>query len=183
MSPMSRRFRPTDAFVDESIRGRRYIMGCVLVEARHLSVLRPVMDELSVTTSRIHFNNETDDQKRRVLDAIADMPIQAFATVCAKGHQTDEFRARAECVAEIVREVQSRGVVSLVLESRQDDRDDERVIMRTRTKETFMVFEHRPGKLERMLWIADAVTWAVGSGHAWTNRLGGVLTDVIELQP
>ena len=183
MSPMSRRFRPTDAFVDESIRGRRYIMGCVLVEARHLSVLRPAMDELSVTTSRIHFNNETDDQKRRVLDAIADMPIQAFATVCAKDHQTDEFRARAECVAEIVREVQSRGVVSLVLESRQDDRDDERVIMRTRTKETFMVFEHRPGKLERMLWIADAVTWAVGSGHAWTNRLGGVLTDVIELQP
>ena len=50
-------------------------------------------------------------------------------------------------------------------------------------KESFMVFEHRPGKLERMLWIADAVTWAVGSGHAWTNRLGGVLTDVIELQP
>ena len=70
---MSRRFRPTDAFVDESIRGRRYIMGCVLVEARHLSVLRPAMDQLSVTTSRIHFNNETDDQKRRVLDAIADM--------------------------------------------------------------------------------------------------------------
>jgi hypothetical protein len=36
---MSRPFRPTDAFVDESIRGRRYIMGCVLVEARHLVVL------------------------------------------------------------------------------------------------------------------------------------------------
>ena len=72
------------------------------------------MDELSVTTSRIHFNNETDDQKRRVLDAIADMPIQAFATVCTKDHQTDEFRARAECVAEIVRQVQGRGVLSLV---------------------------------------------------------------------
>ena len=26
---MSRRFRPTDAYVDESIRGRRYVMGCV----------------------------------------------------------------------------------------------------------------------------------------------------------
>ena len=46
-----------------------------------------------------------------------------------------------------------------------------------------MVFEHRPGKLERMLWIADAVTWAVGSGHPWTSRLGAVLTDVIELEP
>ena len=26
-----KRFRPTDAFVDESIRGQRYVMGCVLV--------------------------------------------------------------------------------------------------------------------------------------------------------
>lgn len=74
-------------------------------------------------------------------------------------------------------------MLSLVLETRQDDRDDERVIMRTRTKEPFMVFEHRPGKLERMLSIADALTWAVGSGHPWTNRFGDVLTDVIELQP
>ena len=31
---MRRRFLPTDAFVDESIRGRRYLMGCVLVEAK-----------------------------------------------------------------------------------------------------------------------------------------------------
>jgi len=180
---MSRPFRPTDAFVDESIRGRRYIMGCVLVEARHLAVLRPAMDRLAVTTSRIHFNNETDDQKRRVLGAIADMPIEAFATVCTKDHQVDEFRARAECVAEIVRQVQSREVLTLVLESRQDDRDDERVIVRTRNKEPFLVFEHRLGKQERMLWIADAVTWAVGSGHPWTGRLGDALTGVIEIRP
>jgi hypothetical protein len=96
---VSRRFRPTDAFVDESIRGRRYIMGCVLVEARHLAELRTTMDTLSVTTSRIHFNNETDTQRRRVLDAIAEMPIEAFAVSCAKGHGVSEFRARGECVA------------------------------------------------------------------------------------
>ena len=35
-----RRFRPTDAFVDESIRGRRYLMGCVLFEARSLNDVR-----------------------------------------------------------------------------------------------------------------------------------------------
>jgi len=180
---VTRRFRPTGAFVDESIRGRRYIMGCVLVEARHLAVLRPEMDRLAVTTSRIHFNNETDDQKRRVLDAIAAMPIQAFATVCSKDHQVDEFRARAERVAEIVRQIQRREVRSLVLESRQDDRDDERIIARTREKEPLLVFEHRPGKVERMHWIADAVTWAVGSGSSWTVRLSDVLTDVIEIDP
>lgn len=180
---MTRRFRPTDAFVDESIRGRRYLMGCVLVEARHLAETRTTMDALSVTTSRIHFNNETDTQRRRVLDAIAEMPIEAFAVSCAKDHGVSEFRARGECVAEIVRQVQQREVATLVLESRQDDSDDERVIVRTRGPEPPLVFEHRTGRLERMLWIADAVTWAVGSGHAWTQRLDAVLTDVIELRP
>ena len=99
---MSRRFCPTDAFVDESIRGRRYIMGCVLVDARHLAEMRTTMDSLSVTTSRIHFNNETDGQRRRVLDTIVEMPIEAFAVSCAKGHRVSEFSARGECVARTV---------------------------------------------------------------------------------
>ena len=34
---MSRTFRPTDTFVDESLRGQRYLLACVLVEARHLA--------------------------------------------------------------------------------------------------------------------------------------------------
>jgi hypothetical protein len=141
---MSRRFRPTDAYVDESIRGRRYVMGCVLVEARNLATLRPAIDALaSGVAPRIHFNNDTDRQKCRVLDAVAGMPIQVFATLCTKGHSTNEFQARASCVGEIVRQVQSRGVAKLVLESRQDDRDDERVIMRTREREPSLVFEHR----------------------------------------
>jgi hypothetical protein len=34
-----------------------------------------------------------------------------------------------------------------------------------------------------MLWIADAVTWAVGSGPQWSDLLGDVLIDVIEVHP
>jgi hypothetical protein len=181
---MTRPFRPTDAFVDESIRGRRYIMGCVLVEARHLAVLRPAVEELATGVApRIHFNNDSDQQKRRVLDAIAEMPVQVFATVCAKDHSTNEFQARAACLAEIVRRLQRREVAKLVIESRQDDRDDERVITRARTREPSLVFEHRVARQERMLWIADAVTWAVGSGRDWSERLGGVLSDVVEIRP
>jgi hypothetical protein len=132
---VSRRFRPTDAYADESIRGRRYVMGCVLVEARHLGPLRRSIEGLaSGVAPRVHFNNDSDRQKRRVLDAIAEMPIEAFAVMCTKSHSTNEFQARAACVAEIVRQVQRREVANLVLESRQDDRDDERVISRTRTR-------------------------------------------------
>ncbi len=178
-----KRFRPTDAFVDESIRGQRYVMGCVPVEARHLAMLRPAIESLAVTTSRIHFNNESAKQKRLVLDAIAQMPVQVFATVCRKDHHVDEYRARAESVAEIVRRAQQLAVTNLILESRQDDRDDVRVITRVRQPQPILRFEHRPGKQERMLWAADAVTWAIAAGPAWSGRLGAVLTDVIDIRP
>jgi hypothetical protein len=46
-----------------------------------------------------------------------------------------------------------------------------------------LVFEHRTARHECMLWIADAVTWAVGAGSPWRDRLGDSLTDVIELEP
>jgi hypothetical protein len=117
-----------------------------------------------------------------VLDAVAEMPVQVFATVCVKDHSTNEFQARAACLAEIVRRLQRREVAKLVIESRQDDRDDERVITRTRAREPSLVFEHRVARQERMLWIAEAVTWAVGSGPDWSERLDGVLSDVVEIR-
>ena len=88
----------------------------VLVEARSLATLRPAIDALaSGVAPRTHFNNDTDREKRRVLDAVAGMPIQVFATICTKGHSTKEFQARACCVGEIVRQVQTRGDVGVLL--------------------------------------------------------------------
>lgn len=53
-----RRFRPTDAFVDESIRGDRYIMSCVLAEARTLRDVRLSMAELALH-GQVHFRKES----------------------------------------------------------------------------------------------------------------------------
>lgn len=180
---MGRPFRPTDAFVDESIRVRRYVMGCVLVEARHLAQLRVAAKDLADGVApRIHFNNDTDRQKRRVLDAIAEMPIEVFAVVCTKGHGVTEFEARAMCVTEIVDRLQARRVAKLVIESRQDDHDDARTITRARSPEPRLVFEHRRARHEQMLWIADAATWAIGSGRTWSDRLGSVLVGVNDVR-
>ena len=77
-----RRFRPTDAFVDESIRGQRYLMGCALIEARQLADVRPAVAALGIDGMRVHFNNESNRQKARVLSAIASMPLRAIVTIC-----------------------------------------------------------------------------------------------------
>jgi len=159
-------------------------MGCVLVEARHLTTLRREIGGLTTGVApRIHFNNDTDAQRRRVLDAIVEMPIEVFGVVCTKGHSMNEFQARAACVTEIVGQVQRREVSKLVFESRQDDRDDERAIVRVRARQPPLTFEHRTARHERMLWVADAVAWAVGAGSPWRDRLTGVLTEVIDINP
>ena len=91
---MSRRFRPTDAFVDEPIRGKRYLMGCVLIEARDLPATRAAIGALPTRGRRLHFNNEVDAQRRVLLSAIADLPVRAFVVVCHRRHAVTEFVAR-----------------------------------------------------------------------------------------
>jgi hypothetical protein len=94
-----------------------------------------------------------------------------------------EFAAREACLQVIVAEVQALGVARLVVESRQDDSEDRRIITKARQPEPLLVFEHRTARHEPMLGLADAITWAVGAGANWQAIVEPVLLDVIELRP
>ena len=157
-------------------------MGCVMAEARHLQEIRPILVSLAIH-QRIHFNNESDRQKRVVLAAITEMPIGISLFVCNRGHGITEFSARAACLARIVEVVQAAGVSRLVIESRADDREDERVLARARNSNQVLVFEHRSGKVEPMLWVADAVTWALGAGPKWRRLVSDANVAVVVVRP
>lgn len=172
----------TDAFVDESIRGQRYLMACVLAEARHLATLRPAMADLAVY-ERVHFNNESDVQKRRVLEAVTRMPIRALVAVCHRERGVTEFDARNACLAQLVGDLQRRRVERLVIESRGDDSEDTRHLLRVRRPDPPLVFEHRRGSVEPMLWIADAIAWAAGAASTWRRLIDPVVETTVELRP
>jgi hypothetical protein len=180
---VSRRFRPTDAFVDESIRGQRYLMGCVLIEARHLAATRAAISALPTRGRRLHFNNEVDAQKRILLASIVELPVRAFVVVCHRRHGITEFVACKTCLAALVSEVQSQRVDCLVLESRQDDREDARIISKLRQPEPPLAFEHRTAWREPMLGVADGITWAAGAGVQWQALIEPLVQRVIELRP
>jgi hypothetical protein len=180
---VSRRFRPTDAFVDESIRGQRYLMGCVLIEARHLPAARAAVGAMPTRGRRLHFNNEVNAQRRVLLAAIAELPVQAFVVVCHRRHGVTEFLAREACLGAIVAEVQSQGVDRLVIESRQDDSEDTRIISRVRQPLPPLVFEDCIAGREAMLGVADGITWAAGAGASWQALIDPLVQQVIELWP
>lgn len=77
----------TDAFVDESIRGQRYLMACVLVQAHELPTLRSELAELSgPKSSRVHFNAELDGRRAQLLQTFASWPIESFVVMCRRRH-------------------------------------------------------------------------------------------------
>ena len=52
-----------------------------------------------------------------------------------------------------------------------------------RQPEPWLVFEHRRGSAEPMLWVADAIAWAHGAGASWLRLIEPVVEDVTELRP
>jgi hypothetical protein len=178
-----RRFLPTDAFVDESIRGQRYWMGCVLVEARALTEVRAEVAGLVTRSGRIHFHNESDAERADLLGIFAQLPIEAFVVTAQRQHGTSLPKARAVCLKAIVAELQARSVGRLVIESRQDDREDVATVTRARTRRPTLVFEHRMGPEEPMLWIADGVTWAAGAGARWRSLIEPILSGWDKVVP
>ena len=109
---------------------------------------------------------ELDGRRARLLETFAARPIESFVVMCRRGHGVSEFEARARCLEHIVNALQRRSVERLVIESRQDDVDDQRTIRRHRRPEPRLVFEHRRGVEEPLLWIADGVAWEPAPDHA-----------------
>jgi hypothetical protein len=180
---MSRRFRPTDAFVDESIRGQRYLMACVLVQAQDLAHVRRSTTALVADGKRLHFHQEIDSLRRSALELFATLPLSTHVVSCVRRHGVSEFAARDACLARLVGELQARDVPRLTIESRQDDSDDRRTIARVRQPAPILTFDHRHGQSEPILWIADAVAWAFGAGNRWAPQVEPIIERVVELRP
>ena len=75
------------------------------------------------------------------------------------------------------------GVDRLVIESRQDDSEDARIISRVRQPLPPLVFEHRIARREAMLGVADGITWAAGARADWQALIDPLVQQVIELRP
>jgi hypothetical protein len=159
-------------------------MGCVLVSGRDLAFTRRrVRSLLQPGQRRIHFHDERPARRATLLADFADLPVAALAVVVHRSHRTSEFRARAVAMAALVEAAQQRGLERLIIESRQDDRDDVATIQRVRKASPPLRFEFRSGVDDPLLWLADGVTWATAAGGEWPARLGSVLREIRHIRP
>lgn len=167
------------AFVDESLRANRYLMAAVIADAADLAHLRARLRAGRVGgRSRIHFHSETDQRRRQLLDLYATLPITVIAVTARRARGQTEHAARRAVLSTLVARLQDQAVAQLIVESRQDDSDDQRTITTARQTEPYLGFDHVRGVDEPCLWLADGCAWALTAGGLWARRLQTLAVEI-----
>jgi hypothetical protein len=170
-------------FVDESERTGIYLLGTALVmNPDELGRIRTELRDLRRPGQRrFHFSKESDARRRELLSALISTGIRARVYSCPAATR----EARAACLNALVADIVPAGARRLVLESRESmNRLDTQVVSSALRKygEGQLQYLHLRPQEEPVLWVADAVAWAVGAGGDWRRRVAPMLDDHVRLK-
>jgi hypothetical protein len=172
------------AFVDESRRGGTYLVAVALVDPGELSTVRASLRKLCLPGQRrIHFKDERDSRRREILARILESGARGLVYSC----RGPEPQARGACLRRMMADFTERGVLRLVLESRQGrDKEDERAlrdVLGKRPSDAGLTYEHLRPHEDPLLWLPDAIAWCVGAGEDWRRRIQPLLDCVRHIDP
>ena len=176
------------AFSDESERAAVMLMAVVTVPPAQVEVTRAKMRGLLLPGERqVHTAKESPRRRRVVLDTVARSEGLA-ATVL-------RYRRSAGVDRVTGRRALIEAATSLVIDAEVSlwTLDDIPPSQRSRDRNIIghalaaadarhIVFDHRRGHEEPLLWAADAVCWAVGAGGDWRRRVQPIVT-VADIDP
>ncbi|NAS25140.1 hypothetical protein GT755_26085 [Herbidospora sp. NEAU-GS84] len=145
-----------------------YLMAVAVGEAHVVPHVREQMRGLLLRGQRkVHWRDESHDRRLKLVDAIADLPVEGFVVVRVAGEADRPERRRRKCLETLFRELSVLECGELVLESRgpADDRRDREMLEHLRRRRSLTAplrLFHEPGPSEPMLWIPDVLCGAVG---------------------
>jgi hypothetical protein len=166
------------AFVDESLRPGRYLLGCVAVSAADAGALRrSVRSLLLAGERRLHLQRESKRRRRQILDALTELDLDAAVYVCRMQLERTAEEARSACLARIVDDLQSTDrTCELLIERREGaDHRDRATILAQRRPMPVLNFEHLEPHVDPLLWLPDCFARAVGAGGEWSDRVRGTV--------
>lgn len=171
------------AFVDESYRNR-YLIACTLVAPRALNPTRSMLRSMLLPGQRrLHFHDENLQRRRELLGRMCSLEL----VVRVYEMRARERTARPALLAAVLADLKELSVGRLVIESRESrDHLDRQVIagMQRQGKASLdLVYEHLRPYEEPVLWVSDAVAWAVGAGGDWRSRVNRIVGKVGEHGP
>jgi hypothetical protein len=183
------------AYVDESARRRRgedvcfYVLAAVLIDDADLGSVRGALRQLRYGKSSMsHWRQELPSRWSVLAAAIADLPLQAIATVCLHDAEVKSERARRLCLGRLLVALQAAGADRAVLDSRRHEDDAELRLLqawrRSGRSEAALRVDYLRSHMEPALWAADCVAgataWWLNGDPVGCKHLGAV-TEIVDV--
>jgi hypothetical protein len=170
-------------YLDESKRANRYLIASTTVDAAGAIEVRRELGRLVLPGQRrLHFKSESERRRRELLDVIVELECSIRVYSVRRLAEPD---ARSLALSAVVRDAQAAGGDSTVYIERVEGLEslDQATITRTRLRQPSLTWHHLSPSEDPVLWVSDAIAWAVGAGGAWRERVEARLDAVIELSP
>lgn len=172
------------AFVDESRRGRSYLLVAALVEPQDVARQRAALRSMLLPGQReLHFKKEKPQRRRFIASQLVKAKVRA--AVYRRSCTTREEAARQDCLGRLVQDLCDLDARRLIIDSREGrDRHDERTVraaLGERPKESGLTYDHVVSTSEPLLWIADAVAWCYGADRTWRQRIAPTVATLTDL--
>ena len=171
------------AFVDESQRGRLYLVCVVLVDPGYLPAVRAELRTMLMPGQRrLHFVNESARRRRLLLTVMSILPVRARVYTSTN----KEPIARRQALAAILSDSRDIGLDRIVIERRetgQDTRERRQIAaaIRAGNAPSALSYQHLSGYEEPLLWVADAIAWSYGAQGNWRSRTDEMLEYVCDV--
>jgi hypothetical protein len=166
-------------YVDESER-RHYLLGVTIVTGPAQPIRAALRALQRPGQRRIHFSKEQDSRRRRLLAAMAELDLTARVYVSPRSVK----ESRELCLTALIADIAPAGASLLVLESRESMNHRDVLVLdaalRKHGSQT-LEYRHLSPYEELLLWVSDAVAWAVGEGGEWRRRVEPMIDDVVRL--
>lgn len=160
----------TMAFGDESIllstNPPLYLLGASILGGDESSATKKLEQAKPKNASKLHWRNMSDRQKADSLAIISNIDHQTVLVEAAPLKGIKQERARRKCLETILIELESRNIVQLLLESRQDrlDKRDKDCLLYARRAKAISTIDvaHSRGSDDARLWLPDQILGAYG---------------------
>ena len=166
-------------YVDESER-RDYLLGVTIVTAPVQPIRTALRGVQRPGRRRIHFSEEQDSRRRWLLAAMADLELTARVYVSPRSVK----ERRKLCLAALIADIAPAGASLLVLESRESMNHLDVLVIDAALRKHgsgSLEYRHLSPYEEPLLWVSDAVAWAMGAGGDWRRRVGPMIDEVVRL--
>lgn len=167
----------SNSYMDESVRGTRYLMVAVIVEhTRHQDIRRDLKGLRQFGRSSLHMHKEVIGRKRLIANSVSQMEITCVLAVQELGGQS-LMSARIKCLNELSEHELVRATSQLTLESSNSIELDKKILSNITYEHAgkFPHYRHLPSAQEPLLWLPDIVAWCVGKGGEFENLVKPLL--------